>query len=90
MEIEKMYEVTKCFREIEKILKRETTFIFNSGFESENILAVLAFDEKEVSAEDRLVIVAKIRGLKKLFKINHTILNERIVLFQGALKGENL
>lgn len=84
MNFDKVMEVQNCFLEVEKYIKVKSSLSMNN--DEKNILIALHYDSFKIIEADRINILAEIQKLDKSFEINHVIINNHMVLFQGTVK----
>lgn len=87
MNFDKVIEVQNCFSEVEKYIKVKSSLSMNN--DEKNILIALHYDSFKIIEADRINILGKIQKLNKSFEINHVVINNHMVLFQGTVKGND-
>lgn len=87
MNFDKVMEVQNCFSEVEKYIKVKSSLSMNN--DEKNILIALHYDSFKIIEVDRINILAEIQKLNKSFEINHVVINNHMVLFQGTVKGSD-
>lgn len=87
MDFNLVYKTNEVMQDIPKIIEVEEgeyTTVLN--VEDEIILSGIQFDKREITEQQRLKILRQLNKLEKILKINHMIINQRGVLFQGETK----
>lgn len=87
MDFNLVYKTNEVMQDIPRIIKVEEgeyTTVLN--VEDEIILSGIQFDKREITEQQRLKILRQLNKLEKILKINHMIINQRGVLFQGETK----
>lgn len=87
MDFNLVYKTNEVMQDIPRIIeveKGEYTTVLN--VEDEIILSGIQFDKREITEQQRLKILRQLSKLEKILKINHMIINQRGVLFQGEIK----
>lgn len=87
MNFDKVIEVQNCFSEVEKYIKVKSSLSMNN--DEKNILIALHYDSFKIIEADRINILVEIQKLNKSFEINHVVINNHMVLFQGTVKGSD-
>ena len=87
MNLDKVMEVQNCFSEVEKYIKVKSSLSMNN--DEKNILIALHYDSFKIIEADRINILGNIQKLNKSFEINHVVINNHMVLFQGTVKGSD-
>lgn len=87
MNFDKVMEVQNCFSEVEKYIKVKSSLSMNN--DEKNILIALHYDSFKIIEADRINILVEIQKLNKSFEINHVVINNHMVLFQGTVKGSD-
>lgn len=87
MDFNLVYKTNEVMQDIPRIIEVEEgeyTTVLN--VEDEIILSGIQFDKREITEQQRLKILRQFNKLEKILKINHMIINQRGVLFQGETK----
>lgn len=87
MDFNLVYKTNEVMQDISRIIEVEEgeyTTVLN--VEDEIILSGIQFDKREITEQQRLKILRQLNKLEKILKINHMIINQRGVLFQGETK----
>lgn len=87
MDFNLVYKTNEVMQDIPRIIEVEEgeyTTVLN--VEDEIILSGIQFDKREITEQQRLKILRQLNKLEKILKINHMIINQRGVLFQGETK----
>lgn len=87
MNLDKIMEVQNCFSEVKKYIKVKSSLSMNN--DEKNILMALHYDSFKIIEADRINILGKIQKLNKSFEINHVVIDNHMVLFQGTVKGSD-
>lgn len=87
MNLDRIMEVQNCFSEVKKYIKVKSSLSMNN--DEKNILIALHYDSFKIIEADRINILGKIQKLNKSFEINHVVIDNHMVLFQGTVKGSD-
>lgn len=93
MDFNLVYKTNEVMQNIPKIIniqEGEYTTVLN--VEDNVILSGIQYDKREISEQQRLKILRQFNKIEKFLKINHIIINQRGILFQGEnkIEGEDI
>lgn len=87
MNFDLVHKANIIMQDIPKIIEvEEGTYTTVLNAEDTTILAGIQYDKREITEKQRLKALKQLKKLEKIFKINHILINQRGVLFQGQVK----
>lgn len=87
MNFDLVYKANIIMQDIPKLIGvEEGTCTTVLSVEDTTILSGIQYDKREITEQQRLKVLKQLKKLEKIFKINHILINQRGILFQGQAK----